>query len=385
MSKREQFWKFRAAADKKSADLLLYGPISRDTWWEDEISPKKFEEALEGLGDIETLTVYIFSEGGDIFAAHAIYSMLRRHKATVNVYIDGLAASAASLVAMAGKTITMPQNAMMMIHSPSTFGCGNAEKLRKVAADLDNIRESMVPVYAERSGKTDKEVRAIMDKETWYTAKQAVEAGFADVVDKAKYVAAGVQGSILTINGRQVDISMFRNFPVAQLDDTPVRGVVNVEGRSEKMDEKEFKALQAELTSAQGKLTTKEGEFVAVKAQAEALVGERDALVKERDTLKSALGELSAKLKGMEASAQAEKWFSELGLTLNAADKGTLMSTLALYASRETGQKEFDTLKLTLNLAKPGIVNPAQVQSSATDAELDKLAASVIGRAMGRR
>ncbi len=185
-----KFWGFKSLAGTKSAELLLYGPISNYSWWEDEVSPKQFKDDLDALGDVDTITVFINSEGGDVFAAQAIYSMLKRHKATVHTYVDGLAASAASLIMMAGETITMPINSMAMLHSPWTFAAGNAQDLRAIADDLDKIRESMIAVYAERSGKDHDEIVAILDAETWYTAEEAVAAGFADKVGDAKQVAA---------------------------------------------------------------------------------------------------------------------------------------------------------------------------------------------------
>jgi ATP-dependent Clp protease protease subunit len=211
--KGNKFWQFRAAADKKSGDLLLYGPISSTTWWGDEVTPKQFNEDLKALGDVETINVYINSGGGDVFAAQAIYSMLKRHSAAKHVYIDGLAASGASLIAMVGDTVTMPKNAMMMIHGPWTWGAGFAADFRKVADELDKIREAMIPVYSDKSGLSREEIIAIMDAETWLTAEEAVDKGFADEVEEAKEIAASIQDGTLTINGQTVDLSKFRNAP----------------------------------------------------------------------------------------------------------------------------------------------------------------------------
>src|SRR5690554_544642 len=130
--------------DDKTGELILYGEISDYTWWGDEVTPKQFKEDLDALGDIDILNVYINSPGGDVFAGQAIYSMLKRHKAYVNVFIDGIAASIASLIAMAGDKVIMPANAMMMIHNPWVFATGNANDLRKIADDLDKIRDSMI-------------------------------------------------------------------------------------------------------------------------------------------------------------------------------------------------------------------------------------------------
>ena len=128
---------------------MILWEISNETRWGDEVTPKQFKDDLDALGEINTLNVYINSPGGSVFAGQTIYSMLKRHKAKVHVYIDGLAASIASLIAMAGDKVIMPKNAMMMIHSPWTFAAGNAQEFRKIADDMDKIRESMVVAYEQ--------------------------------------------------------------------------------------------------------------------------------------------------------------------------------------------------------------------------------------------
>jgi ATP-dependent Clp protease protease subunit len=209
-----KFWVIRAAKDNpKVGEVLLYGPIGYTTWWGDEVTPKQFKADLDALGDVDEIVVRIDSGGGDMFASHAIYSMLRSHPAKVTTYVDGLAASGASLVAMAGETVTMPQNAMMMIHGPRMFLYGTSADLRKAADELDQMRESMVPVYEAKCGKTREEIIAIMDAETWYTAAEAKEAGFCDVVEDLKQVAASLDGNVLTMNGRQVDLTAYHAFP----------------------------------------------------------------------------------------------------------------------------------------------------------------------------
>lgn len=193
---KDRFWNFRAL-DDRTGELTLYGEISDISWWGDEVTPKKFKEELDALGDIDTLNVYINSPGGDVFAGQAIYSMLTRHKATVNVYIDGLAASIASLIAMAGDRIIMPANAMMMIHNPWVVVAGNAQDLRKMADDLDKVRDSMLVAYESRSALTADEIKNLMDAETWLTAQECAEYGFADEVEEPKQVAACIDGKYL--------------------------------------------------------------------------------------------------------------------------------------------------------------------------------------------
>ncbi len=205
---KNKFWNFKAIDDKQG-ELTLYGEISNETWYGDEVTPKEFKAGLDDLGEIETLNVYINSPGGDVFAGQTIYSILKRHKAQKNVYIDGLAASIASVIAMAGSTIFMPKNSMMMIHNPWTFGVGNASDFRKLAEDLDKIRESLISTYEDRSALMRDEIIDIMDKETWLTASECEEYGFCDVVEEEKNIAASIDKEML---------ERYRNTPKSLID-----------------------------------------------------------------------------------------------------------------------------------------------------------------------
>ena len=197
-NKNKKFWNFKAL-DKNTGELTLYGEISEYSWWGDEITPKQFKEDLDALGDIDTLNVYINSPGGDVFAGQTIHSILKRHKATVNIYVDGLAASIASIVAMSGDTITMPKNTMMMIHNPWTWMAGSANEFRKMADDLDKIRESMISAYLDKAeDKLDRDkLVELLDAETWLTADECLEYGFADEIEETKQVAACLDKEIL--------------------------------------------------------------------------------------------------------------------------------------------------------------------------------------------
>ena len=212
----KKFWQFKAQADNVG-ELLIYGPIASSTWWGDEVTPRQFKQELNALGDVSEINVFINSDGGDVFAAQAILSMLKRHDAIVSVFIDGLAASAASVIAMAGDEVFMPANAMMMIHNPWTIAMGNASEFRKLADDLDKIRDSIVAAYAEKTGLDPKQVIEIMDNETWLTAEEAVELGFADEIEAEKQVAASLNGSTLVVNGQEMDVGRFENFAMAKM------------------------------------------------------------------------------------------------------------------------------------------------------------------------
>lgn len=212
MKKRKKWWNFRAQ-ENGTAELMIYGIIDSISWWGDEITPQDFKADLDALGDITSLNIYINSDGGDVFAGQAIHSIIKRHKAQTTVYVDGLAASIASVIAMAGDTIVMPRNAMMMIHNPWTIGLGNAQDFRKLADDLDNIRESIIAAYQEKSGMDQEKLIELLDAETWLTADEAKAYGLADVVEEDKAVAASAQAGILVMNGQEMDLSKFKNPP----------------------------------------------------------------------------------------------------------------------------------------------------------------------------
>ena len=160
--------------------LFLNGEISDETWYGDEVTPKLFKDELNsGDGDI---TVWINSPGGDVFAAAQIYNMLRDYKGSVTVKIDGLAASAASVIAVAGDTVLMSPVAMMMIHNPATLAIGNAKDMEKAIGMLNEVKESILNAYEDKTGIKRSKLSKMMDDETWFNAKKAVELGFADKI-----------------------------------------------------------------------------------------------------------------------------------------------------------------------------------------------------------
>jgi len=220
MSKK--FWSFKnAKEDPKIGELDIYGEIADSSWWGDEVTPKQFKKDMDALGDISELNVYINSPGGDVFAGQTIYSILKRKKCAVNVYIDGLAASAASVIAMigrvAGNTLNVPKNAMLMIHNPWSLACGYASDMRQMAETLDKIRDSIVAVYKDGSGLEEKDIIELMDAETWMTAQDAFDFGFIDHIDESKEIAASINGKIFNVNGEKFDISKFKNFPINKI------------------------------------------------------------------------------------------------------------------------------------------------------------------------
>jgi ATP-dependent Clp protease protease subunit len=174
-----KFWNWITNAAGERA-LHLDGVIAKESWWGDEVTPAAFKSELTaGSGPV---TVWINSPGGDVFAAAQIYNMLKEYTGSVTVKIDGVAASAASVIAMAGGEVLMSPVSMMMIHNPSTIAWGDSDEMLRAKALLDAVKESIVNAYELKTGKTRAELSRLMDSETWMSAHKAVEMGFADKV-----------------------------------------------------------------------------------------------------------------------------------------------------------------------------------------------------------
>jgi len=160
--------------------LFLNGTIAEDSWFDDDVTPQLFkDELLSGNGDI---TVWINSPGGDCVAAAQIYNMLVDYKGNVTVKIDGIAASAASVIAMAGTKVLMSPVSMLMIHNPMTIAYGSSEEMQRAIAMLDEVKNSIINAYEIKTGMSRAKLSHLMDAETWMDANKAVELGFADEV-----------------------------------------------------------------------------------------------------------------------------------------------------------------------------------------------------------
>lgn len=192
---KHKFWNWVRDADG-ARTLLLCGTIAQETWYGDEVTPGLFREELAGgTGDI---TVWINSPGGDVFAAAQIYNMLMEYAGNVTVRIDGIAASAASVIAMAGTTVEISPVGMMMIHNPSTVAVGDAKEMQAAIAMLSETKESILNAYELKTGLDRAVLSDYMDSECWMNAKKAVELGFADRIlfeDDAKEMEQAAGGA----------------------------------------------------------------------------------------------------------------------------------------------------------------------------------------------
>ena len=219
------FWEFKASAtapngESSAAELILYGDISQTSWWGDEVTPKQFDSDLAALGDVDEIVVRINSGGGDVFAANAIYTRLKDHKAHITVKVDGWAASAATIIAMAGDTIQIPANGVFMIHNPKmgAHGYYSAEEFVKLSEELTVIKQSIINGYCLKTGKDEAEISALMNKETWLDGKQAVESGFCDEIMFADVQTEVENASRIVVNSVPLDISEYINIPKSLLN-----------------------------------------------------------------------------------------------------------------------------------------------------------------------
>ena len=176
-ARMKKFWKWKNETEEDRI-LELYGTIADDCWLDDSITPKMFkDELMKGSGKV---TIWINSPGGDCVAASQIYSMLMDYPGEVTVKIDGIAASAASVIAMAGTKVLMAPTALMMIHNPATMAYGDHNDFSKAIEMLDEVKESIINAYEIKTGQPRLKLSRLMDSETWMNANKAIELGFAD-------------------------------------------------------------------------------------------------------------------------------------------------------------------------------------------------------------
>lgn len=294
---KNKFWDFTPAEAGKPPELILYGTISSiQSWWEDRITPIQFNKELDALGDVDEIVVRINSGGGDVFAANAIYTRLKDHKANITVKIDGWAASAATIIAMAGDTIKIAQNGVFMIHDPSmtVWDTFKEKDFLKLAEELKVVKQSIVNAYAFRTGKEKNDIETMMSEETWWTGDEAVENGFCDelMFNEAKTFVEN--SAKVIVNSVPLDVSKFKTLPKQLLDKQ--QEAENITNETSK--KKEEKKMEPEnITTAEALKKTYPGLVKAVKEQAVAEERKRIQDIQElavtgfEDIIKSAMFE----------------------------------------------------------------------------------------------
>jgi len=211
-----RFWNFTTDGDTGERTLYLCGVIAEESWYGDEVTPAAFKaELLAAEGDI---TVWVNSPGGDMLAASQIYNMLMAYKGNVTVKIDSIAASAASVIAMAGKKVLISPTGLIMIHDPASVAIGNTDEMRKAIQMLDEVKESIINAYEMRTGLSRARLSHLMSSETWLNANMAIELGFADdLLFKANKVQQPLDGQFMAENGYTFSCKTVSNSLLAKI------------------------------------------------------------------------------------------------------------------------------------------------------------------------
>lgn len=219
---KRKFWNW-VRNEGEPAVLVLNGEISDETWFGDEVTPKLFKADLDKCQG--NISVWINSPGGDVFAAAQIYNMLMDYPHNVTVKIDGLAASAASVIAMAGTEVQMSPVAMMMIHNPMTVAIGDSAEMQKASAMLDEVKESIMNAYEIKTGLSRTKISHLMDAESWFNAKKAVELGFADKIlfsDDAEEAGEDKSLEAVMFSRKAVTNSLLKKLMPEKKNGTPI-------------------------------------------------------------------------------------------------------------------------------------------------------------------
>ena len=208
---KRQFWNWVRNEDGIRT-LTIDGVIAEESWFDDDVTPKLFREQLNaGTGDI---VIYVNSPGGDCVAASQIYTMLMEYRGNVTVKIDGIAASAASVIAMAGTEVLMAPTSLLMVHNPLTVAIGDTEEMQKAIAMLDEVKESIITAYELKTGMSRAKLAHLMDAETWMNAQKAIELGFADgILTRETGTPNGIPINSYQFSRRAVTNSLLSKIP----------------------------------------------------------------------------------------------------------------------------------------------------------------------------
>ena len=208
---KRQFWNWVRNEDG-TRTLTIDGVIAEESWFDDDVTPKLFREQLNaGTGDV---VIWVNSPGGDCVAASQIYTMLMEYKGRVTVKIDGIAASAASVIAMAGTEVLMAPTSLLMIHNPLTVAIGDSEEMQKAIAMLDEVKESIINAYELKTGMSRAKLAHLMDAETWMNAQKAIELGFADgILTREMGAPDGIPINSYQFSRRAVTNSLLSKIP----------------------------------------------------------------------------------------------------------------------------------------------------------------------------
>lgn len=224
----KKFWNWNTD-DDTGRILTIDGTIAEESWFDDEITPKLFKNKLaSGQGNV---TLWLNSPGGDCVAASQIYAMLMDYAGQVHVNIDGIAASAASVIAMAGTSVNMAPTALMMIHNPFTIAMGDTDEMERAISMLSEVKESIINAYELKTGLSRTQLSHLMDAETWMNAGKAIELGFADsILTDTNHTNNMVSAQSYAFSRRQVTNALLNKAIAKQTKSTPAasRTIISV-------------------------------------------------------------------------------------------------------------------------------------------------------------
>ena len=329
------WYQIQAKSDKpKSAEISIHDEIG--LWG---VSASAFMRDLRGMGELDEIRLSIHSPGGDVLDGWAIYNSLKNSKAKITARVEGLAASMASVILMAADTVEIPENAYVMIHNPWGLAIGDADEMRDTADLLDKLGNGLVNAYASRTGNSEKEIREMMDAETWMDGREAVERGFADkLLNNVALSARAFDNRKFKMTPQSLQANSETDSQVAPVDEpaaAPVEPIAPVDANVEpevepqapegKATEPQAKSLLSRLTALFGgetdetlkaALTVKDGEILAAKTEIDALrakVTELELKAKAYDEATAEIARLEAEKQTAETKAAAQ--VAALGFT----------------------------------------------------------------------
>ena len=377
----KQFWKWNDEVTSSGSELILDGSISNETWFGDEITPQLFRDELNAhTGDI---TVAINSGGGDVFAGLSIYNALINYDGTVTVRVDGLVASIASIIAMAGDKVIMSAGSMMMIHNPWVATTGNAKELEKSIEVLKGIQDSIVPIYVAKTGLSEERVIEMLDAETWLTAEEAVDLGFADEALPAKagfsdviknalsgklaFNMSATRTSIESLEAKLAEVEAEKAEVEEVVEEEPTEEVVETEAPEEaeekEADEDEVEAEAEPVTEAE----VTEVEDEPVKATEEE-VAEPSEENKEAEEMEIEMEEI-AKAQVIKPSAQAQV---EVKASMDYLNSKASIKDFAEVLRANAGKSAGDVKDAwEQHLVQMGISNPEVLLPTALISEIE--------------
>lgn len=349
-----KYWSIKNMA-AETAEILIYEQIGKN-WWDDSgVSAKDFIEDVQSRGVLKFITLRINSNGGSVFEGLPIYNFLKNHSAEITVYIDGIAASIASVIAMAGDKIIMPENAFVMIHNPTGEVYGEAEDMRKMADDLEKVKLGIVSAYRDKTGLEDADISELMNDETYFTASEALEKGFIDEVAGTVKIAANL------------DLSMFKKMP------EEIKNIIAAKKPEEKLPLKNSStATVAPVIKPQNKTPKKE-----IIMEDDLKKAGDDAAAKEHERTGEIL-DMGAKFKCSELALKAVKSKTSVEAFKNIVLDKVANAKPADHISPIIGLSNSETEKYSIVRAIRNIANFKPVDGLELDAS--NAAAKVVGR-----